>query len=435
MLDTKNVKKNIGLNILIQPVAMLLSMIYVPVALNYLGNERYGVWTTILSFVSWFSLCDLGISNGFKNELSVSIAKNDEKRSKELVSTTYVVISIIVAICIIIYTIIAIKINVAGLLNISVNGDNVNLALWICVAFVCINFALGIVNTVLYSLQKAAYTSICGVIIQGLNIIFVLFAGEMLDKSLVIAAVMLNVSTTIVLLITSIIIYRKKIYLRPEVNYFRKKEVKQIVGVGIALFLGQIGSQIMNATDNILISKVYGATDVTPYSIAYKLFNVFIDVQGVIIIMPLWPAYTVAKTENNIVWIKSTLKKGNFFVAILSVGVIIFAMAISPITRIWLGENLSLDKSMVFFMAVYTIVYLFERNYCSFLCGAGILKEYTILSTVGVIINIPCSVFFTVYLKMGLTGIILGTLVSILPGVLVYPYVAKKTLARMKKNI
>ena len=434
MLDTKNVKKNIGLNILMKPVAMLLSLIYVPVALNYLGNERYGVWTTISSFVSWLSLCDIGISNGFKNELSVSIAKNDEERSKELVSTTYVVISIIVAICIIIYTIIAIKINVAGLLNISVNGDNVNLALWICVSFVCINFALGIVSTVLYSLQKAAYTSICGVIIQGLNIIFVLFAGEMLDKSLVIAAVMLNVSTTIVWSITSIIIYRKKTYLRPEVKYFRKKEVKQIVGVGIALFLGQIGSQIMNSTDNILISKVYGATDVTPYSIAYKLFNVFIIVQGVII-MPLWPAYTVAKTENNIVWIKSTLKKGNVFVAILSVGVIILAMAISPITRIWLGENLSLDKSMVFFMAVYTIVYLFESNYCSFLCGASILKEYTILSTVGAIINIPCSVFFTVHLKMGLTGIILGTLVSIFPGVLVYPYVAKNTLARMEKNI
>ena len=51
MLDTKNVKKNIGLNILMKPVAMILSFVYVPLALSYLGDERYGVWATISSFV------------------------------------------------------------------------------------------------------------------------------------------------------------------------------------------------------------------------------------------------------------------------------------------------------------------------------------------------------------------------------------------------
>lgn len=87
MLDTKNVKKNIGLNILMKPVAMILSFVYVPLALSYLGDERYGVWATISSFVSWLSLCDIGIGNGLKNNLSVSIAEGDKKRSKKLVST------------------------------------------------------------------------------------------------------------------------------------------------------------------------------------------------------------------------------------------------------------------------------------------------------------------------------------------------------------
>lgn len=57
---------------------------------------------------------------------------------------------------------------------------------------------------------------------------------------------------------------------------FSKEEIKQIVGVGVVLFLGQISSQIMNSTDNILISRILGATDVTPYSIAYKLFTIFL---------------------------------------------------------------------------------------------------------------------------------------------------------------
>ena len=432
MLDTKNVKKNIGLNILMKPVAMILSFVYVPLALSYLGDERYGVWATISSFVSWLSLCDIGIGNGLKNNLSVSIAEGDKKRSKKLVSTAYVVIGSIVAICAILYTIIAIKVNVAKLLNISVDGDNINLALWICVAFVCLNFVIQIVSTVLYSLQKAAYTSICGVAIQGFNIIFVLLAGKLLDKSLVIAAIMLNTSTTIVWSITSLIVYKKRVDLRPAMSCFSKEEIKQIVGVGVVLFLGQISSQIMNSTDNILISRILGATDVTPYSIAYKLFTIFFTVQGVII-MPLWPAYTVAKAENNSEWIKETLMKGNMFVILLSLGAIVLAMMIDPVTKIWLGSSLYFNKIMVFVMMPYTIVYMFESNYCAFLCGASILKGYTILSVIGAMMNIPCSVLFADCFGMGLTGIILGTLVSIIPGVFVYPYITHKALENLKQ--
>ena len=48
---------------LFKGVSILLSLAYVPVVLNYLGDYKYGVWAVVLSILSWISYFDLGIGN------------------------------------------------------------------------------------------------------------------------------------------------------------------------------------------------------------------------------------------------------------------------------------------------------------------------------------------------------------------------------------
>ena len=45
-------------------VSMALSLVYVPIVLNYLGDYKYGVWASILSILSWISYFDLGYATG-----------------------------------------------------------------------------------------------------------------------------------------------------------------------------------------------------------------------------------------------------------------------------------------------------------------------------------------------------------------------------------
>lgn len=54
MLDIseKNVRKNMALSTVYKALSMFISYLYVPVVLAYLGEVKYGVWTTILNVLS-----------------------------------------------------------------------------------------------------------------------------------------------------------------------------------------------------------------------------------------------------------------------------------------------------------------------------------------------------------------------------------------------
>ena len=50
--------------------------------IKYLGNEQYGIWSTILAIFSWIVLFDIGIGNGVRNRLAESLAKDNKEEGK-----------------------------------------------------------------------------------------------------------------------------------------------------------------------------------------------------------------------------------------------------------------------------------------------------------------------------------------------------------------
>src|SRR3974390_879856 len=51
-----------------------LTFVSLPLAVRYLGAERYGVWATITSTVVWINLLDLGIASTLTNHISRAFA-------------------------------------------------------------------------------------------------------------------------------------------------------------------------------------------------------------------------------------------------------------------------------------------------------------------------------------------------------------------------
>ena len=88
MLDIseKNVRKNMALSTVYKALSMVISYLYVPVVLAYLGEVKYGVWTTILNVLSWITYFDIGIGHGLRNKL----AENLDKEGNEIKCRKYV---------------------------------------------------------------------------------------------------------------------------------------------------------------------------------------------------------------------------------------------------------------------------------------------------------------------------------------------------------
>ena len=59
----KSAVRNLGL----KTTNLLLTFVYTPLLLNYLGDEKYGLWSILLSVITWINYCDVGIGHGLRN--------------------------------------------------------------------------------------------------------------------------------------------------------------------------------------------------------------------------------------------------------------------------------------------------------------------------------------------------------------------------------
>ena len=76
-------------------LAILASFFAIPLMIRYLGQEQFGIWSTLLSIMSWIVFFDLGIGNGLQNKLTESLAKNDLTEAVCYISSGYSLIGLI----------------------------------------------------------------------------------------------------------------------------------------------------------------------------------------------------------------------------------------------------------------------------------------------------------------------------------------------------
>ena len=92
---TSDAKKNIFLSFGNKGLSILISLIIVPITINYVNPTQYGVWLTISSIVGWISFFDFGLAHGFRNKFAEARANIDNDLAKKYVSTTYAILTII----------------------------------------------------------------------------------------------------------------------------------------------------------------------------------------------------------------------------------------------------------------------------------------------------------------------------------------------------
>ena len=71
-------KKNILASFIIKGLSIAISLVLVPLTINYINPSRYGIWLTISSIVAWFSFFDIGLTQGLRNKFAEAKAKGED---------------------------------------------------------------------------------------------------------------------------------------------------------------------------------------------------------------------------------------------------------------------------------------------------------------------------------------------------------------------
>ena len=412
-IRTKAVKLHISLTFLYKVLAIGLSYLLVPLTINYLNIEQYGIWMTLLSVMSWVAFFDIGLGNGLRNKLAEALAVNNIKLARTYVSTAYIAVGFIALIFFgILISLLPFTPWNKVFNTVSLSNTELSSVVFVVGFFFLLNFVLSLCNPMFYAYQEASLATMRQVLLNLLALIAIYILIHYSSGSLLYLGICYGLSMVLSNLLLMFYFFKKHNAVIPSIRYIELSKIREISSLGIKFFIIQMAVLVIFATDNMIITQVLGPAEVTPYNVVFKLFSIIAIGHG-IIVGPLWSAYTDAYAKTDIRWIRDTLRKTIMILIPIIISVLFLILFARDIINIWVGTNINFPDSLVIFMGIYTVIRIWNSSYSSLLNGIGRIKFQMYSAIIGGLINIPISVYFAKYLQMGMSGVILGTIVSL----------------------
>lgn len=410
---SKNYIKQIKGSFIFKGLAIFSSFLAIPLMIKYLGVEHYGVWSTLLSIVSWVVLFDIGIGNGLRNKISESLAKENKQEAHSYISTAYTIIGAISVMLILIFLLVSEYIPWQKVFNItSINNQELQSVVNITAIFLFLNFWISLINQVFNGLQKTSLV----VFNQFLSNIFSLLAVFILytfyESSLIKLAFAYGISLLASSLILSFWFYKNNKEFIPKIKSFGLNYTKSITSLGFKFFIIQIAVIVIFTTDKILITQLFGPQYVASYDVVFKLFSVITIVHGMLM-APLWSAYSDAYHRGDIEWIKKTIKNQLKIYLLILVATTLLIFLAKPIIVLWIGRDFVVDNILIIAMALFILVSTWNNIFAYFLNATNKLDVQINTSILAMIANIPLSIMFVRFFEMGVYSIVLATCISL----------------------
>ncbi len=395
----------------------------VSVLLKALGAKNYGIWVTIYSIVGWASISDFGLGNGLRNKLALAFARGDTTLARTYVSTAYGMLSAVTTALIVVAFPVIYLVDWEWVLGIP---RDYNQAIWLVVEIVLILYlmrlVLNLITVVLLADQRPAKKDLFEAVFSVVSLFGVTVLSLLGGASLLAVALVLGAVPVIGYVLMSFFYYRGQYAaISPTPKRFDVAASRGLVGLSARFFVVQVAFLVVFATDNIMLAHLFGPEAVSSYSIALKYFTIPVMIIK-IVSGPLWSAFTEAYAKEDIDWIRGVMKKVAGVVVLLYLLVAVMFLMAPTVYSVWLSGIVTIPNSLNVAMAVYALLMIFLSPFSYFLNGLGRLRVQFMVSIFEAIVNIPLSLFFAVVLEMGMIGIIIGTICSLLLGALLQPY-------------
>lgn len=407
-------KKNILGSMSIKGIGIVVSLLIVPMTIDYVNPIQYGIWLTLSSLLAWFSFFDIGLGLGLRNKFAESKAKKNIKLAQEYVSTAYAALSFSALLLLMVSLAVNSFIDWSLILNLPKEYDHeLKRVFVVMISFFSLSLVASIITNVLIADQRTAFSSFISVIGQIIILctIFIL-TKTVVDGSLITLAFVLSGIPQMTLIISSLILYRGRYkYAAPKLSAIKLKLIKDILGMGGKFFLITTSMLFIFQIINIVLTRELGPKSVTEYNIAYKYFNTAYMVL-ILILTPFWAAFTDAYTKGNYEWMYVKVRQLERL-WIFMIPILIFMLLISPqIYKLWVGNQVSIPFSVSLSVMIYIASLSFANIYMYVLNGIGKVKIQLYIYLSFAIIAFPIMSFFCRH--YGICGLlIIPTLVYI----------------------
>lgn len=430
-------KKNIISSFLMKGVSICISLITLPLALDYVDTSSYGIWLTLNSIVTWFVFFDVGLTLGLRNKFAEAKAKDDDSIARIYVSTTFAILGIIFLSIWIIFLFSNNFLDWSKILKISDSMQSEVSSLAVIVfTYFCLFLVLRIINTILLADQQSAKASFIDLLGQILSLIIILILVRTTKGSLIKLGIAYCVPPLLVLVGANLFLFNGtfKKY-RPAISQVRFSYAKPLFNLGLMFFLIQFAVVVQQQTANIIIARNFGTIDVTSYNIVLKYFSM-LTMFFSIFLTPFWSASTEAYQKNDIQWIRNGIKKYNQLnVLFIIIGIIMLAFS-NLFYRLWLGEG---KVNIVFSLSLWGFLYfntsLFGGKYVFFLNGISALRIQFFACVISPILYLGTALLLIKHFQMGVYSLFVASIIANFNTYLLAPLQYRQIIIKRRKGI
>ncbi len=429
-------RKNILISFFIKGISIVIGFIFVPLLINYLGTVEYGIWITLTSIIAWVSYFDIGLGNGLRNRFAESLARQEYDLAKIYVSTTYAALSLTFGIFFLIFLVVSPLIDWAMVLNAPEEmAAELDILIKITVGFFLLRFILKLINIIITADQRPAISNTFEPLGNAVSLIGILLLLHFTQPSLINLGLVLGVAPVVVLLLVTIYFFNKeyKIY-KPSFRFVNFHYFKDLAGIGFQFFIIQVTIVIILSTNNIIITQIVGPEAVTSYNVAFRYFGM-ISMGFAIVANTYWSAFTEAYIKNDIPWIRKITKALiNMFIGIVAALVLMLVFS-EEFYKLWVGNKVQVPFMLSLYCALFVLISVWVSIFTYFINGTGKIKVQLYTTVISAIISIPISIILATTLKMGASGVVLGSCLAYIPLAIISPIQYRKIITKKDNGL
>lgn len=424
MARTQNVKRNLIFNIIKYIAQILLRFILRTVLIYTMGAEYIGLNGLFGNIFNFLNLAELGVGSAIVFAMYKPIAENDLEKVRalqNLYKKFYYILALVISVIGVILT---------PFVKIFINGD-VNVDVNIYILFLMYLFNAVIVyfsahkRSLLLAYQRNdienKISTICLFLLTILQI-----GALLLFKNFYIYFAVESFTTVVECIVVTIVANKYFPQANGKSNALDSDTKKSITKNVVALSMHKVGSAVVFATDNILISAIFGLTLLGAYA-NYAFITNSLATFFTLITTALTGSVGNLIASSTVDYSYQKFKQINFIYSIITAFcTICLLVLIQPFIKKWTGGGeYLLDYSTVILICISFYLTRMGSGVSIFKDCAGLYWQDKWKPIVESVVNLGVSIGLA-YLT-GINGIFLGTIVSTLVAPFwVGPYIVHK---------
>lgn len=395
-------------------VALGVTLVTLPLALGYLGPERYGVWATISALAAMLTFADLGLGNGLMNAVADANGRDDRAAARTAVSSAFFILAALAVVGVALFAAAYGSVPWAAIVNASGGLAVAEAAPTMFVVFLCfaVSLPLGLIQRIQYGYQEGFLASLwaaLGSIIGLVGLVAAIRAAAGLPW--LVLAVMGG--PVLAAALNGLVVFSgRHADLRPRFSLATKQVAFRLMRVGSLFFVLQLAVAVAYQADVVVAARILGPAAAAEYSVALRLFFLAPTLLTMVF-LPLWPAYGEAITRGDLAWVRRTLVRSTAVgIAATTIGSAILLVAGREILRIWVGPVFDPPFMLLLGMALWAVVSTAFTSIAMLLNAATVMKFQVVVASIMASVSIVASVALAS--RFGVSGIIWGTLLAYL---------------------